>query len=62
MVRKAIISYRGSGGIAPIFLTLSSKWSAAHSGHFTPGETAPGTHWIGGWLGCRAALKVLENR
>jgi hypothetical protein len=42
MVRKGkfviqdIISYRGSGGVAPIVLTLSSKWSAARSGHFTP--------------------------
>jgi len=61
VVIQAIIFYRGNGGIAPIVLTLSSKWSAAHSGHFTPGEIARGTHWIGGWLSCRAALNILEN-
>jgi len=44
VVIQAIISYKGSGGIAAIVFTVSSKWSAAHSGHFTPGETAPGTH------------------
>jgi hypothetical protein len=33
VVIQAIIFYRGSGGIAPIVPTLSSKWSAAHSGH-----------------------------
>jgi hypothetical protein len=24
------------------------EWSASHPGRFTPGERAPGTHWIGG--------------
>jgi len=43
VVIQAILSYKGSGGIALIVLTLISKWSAAHTGHFTPGETAPGT-------------------
>jgi len=43
IVIQAIISYKGSGGITVIVLTLSNKWSAAHTGHFTPGETAPGT-------------------
>jgi hypothetical protein len=25
---------------------------------FTPGESAPGTYWIGGWVGFRAILDV----
>jgi hypothetical protein len=42
----------GSGGIAPPFLTLAldgGEWSASHPCRFTPAETAPLTHWIGGW-------------
>jgi hypothetical protein len=27
-----------------------------------PRERAPGTHWIGGWLGPRAGLDDVENR
>jgi hypothetical protein len=33
------------------FLTSAldgGEWPASHSGHFTPRERAPGTHWIGG--------------
>jgi hypothetical protein len=26
-------------------------WSASRPGRFTPRERAPGTHWIGGWVG-----------
>jgi len=26
-------------------------WSASHPGRFTPKERAPGTHWLGGWVG-----------
>jgi hypothetical protein len=36
-----------------IFLTLAlvgGEWSASHPGCITPGERAPGTHWIGGWV------------
>jgi len=32
------------------------EWSASRSCRFTPGETAPGTHWLGGWVGLRAGL------
>jgi hypothetical protein len=34
-----------------IFLTLAlagDGWSASRPSHFTPGERAPGSHWIGG--------------
>jgi hypothetical protein len=28
---------------------------------FTPGETAPGTHWTGGWVDARAGLDDVEK-
>jgi hypothetical protein len=37
-----------------IFLTSAlagGEWSASRPCRFTPGERAPGTHWIGGWGG-----------
>jgi hypothetical protein len=27
-----------------------------------PGESAPGTHWIGGWVGPRADVDAVEKR
>jgi hypothetical protein len=47
------------------FLTLAldgGEWSASHPSHFTPRETAPGTHWIGGWVGPRAGLDAVVKR
>jgi hypothetical protein len=44
------------------FLTLAlygGGWSASHTGRFTPSERAPGTHWIGGWVGPRAGLDTI---
>jgi hypothetical protein len=29
---------------------------------FTPGERAPGIHWIGGWVGPRTGLDDVERR
>jgi hypothetical protein len=29
---------------------------------FNPEEGAPGTHWIGGWVGARAGLDAVEER
>jgi hypothetical protein len=42
-------------------LTLAldgGEWSASHPGCFTPKERAPGTHWIGGWVGPSAVLEA----
>jgi hypothetical protein len=53
------------GGIAPRILdrgTNGGKWSASCPGSFTPGETALGTLWIGGWVGPRASLNAVEKR
>jgi hypothetical protein len=30
--------------------------------HFTPRERAPGTHWIGGWVGPKASLNTVAKR
>jgi hypothetical protein len=38
------------------------EWSASRPCHFTPGERAPGTHWIGGWVGPRVGLDAVEKR
>jgi hypothetical protein len=35
---------------------------ASRPGRFTPRETAPGTHCVGGWMGPRAGLGVMEKR
>jgi hypothetical protein len=53
----------GSGGIAPQFLTsaLDAEWSASRPDCFTPGERAPGTHWIGGWVDPRAGFDAVEK-
>jgi hypothetical protein len=47
------------------FLTsaqVGGEWSASRPCRFTPGERAPGTHWIGGWVDPRAGLDDLEKR
>jgi hypothetical protein len=38
------------------------EWSASHPSRFTPRESAPGTHWIGGWVGPRAILDAVVKR
>jgi hypothetical protein len=46
-------------------LTLAlngGEWSASRPGRFSPRETAPGTHWTGGWVGPRAILDVVVKR
>jgi hypothetical protein len=40
----------------------AGEWSASRLGRFTPREKAPGTHWIGGWVGSRAVLNALVKR
>jgi hypothetical protein len=48
-----------------VFLSLAlvtGEWSASRPGRFTPGESAPGTYWIGGWVGPRAGLEDVEKR
>jgi hypothetical protein len=50
---------------ATLFLTSAlagGEWSASRPRRFTPGENAPGTHWIGGWMDPRAGLDDVEKR
>jgi hypothetical protein len=54
----------GIGCIDRHFLDLAlvgGEWSASRPGHFTAGERAPGTPWIGGWVGPRAGLDEVEK-
>jgi hypothetical protein len=39
-----------------------SEWSTSRPGRFTPRERAPGTHWIGGWVGPRGVLNAVVKR
>jgi hypothetical protein len=56
------------GGVAVqicIFLTsaiVGGEWSASRTDRFTPGERAPGIHWIGCWVDRRAGLDAVEKR
>jgi hypothetical protein len=55
-------TYWGSAGTAHAFSTSAlgeGEWSAWRSGRFISREGAPGTHWIGGWVGPRAGLGVM---
>jgi len=53
------------GGVEVRILTFSTstlggrEWSVTCSGHFTPGERAPSTYWVGVWVGPRAALDAV---
>jgi hypothetical protein len=38
------------------------EWSASRLGRFTPKERAPGTHWVGGWVGPSAGLDTVSKR
>jgi hypothetical protein len=35
---------------------IGGEWSASRLCRFIPGKRAPGTNWIGGWVGPRAGL------
>jgi hypothetical protein len=39
-----------------------SEWSASRPGRFTSRERAPGTHWIGGWVGPTGVLDAVVKR
>jgi hypothetical protein len=54
---------QGSGGIVPNFLTFAlggGEWSASRWCHFTPGDRAPGAHWVRCWLS--PSLEAMEKR
>jgi hypothetical protein len=55
----------GSGGKVPRIRNLGTldgrEWWASCSGHFTPDEIAPATHWIGGRVGLKACLDAVAR-
>jgi hypothetical protein len=56
--------YRGVDVQTHVFLTsalVGSESSASRPGRFTPGGSAPGTHWRGGLVDPRAGLDDLER-
>jgi hypothetical protein len=38
------------------------EWPVLRSGRFIPRERAPGTHWIGSWMGPSAVLDTVVKR
>jgi hypothetical protein len=38
-----------------------SDWSASRHGRFTRGVRAPGTHWIGDWVGPSTGLNAVRG-
>jgi hypothetical protein len=58
-------TYEGVDLYIHVFLTsalVGGECLVSRPGSFTPGERAPGTHWIGGWVGPRASLDDVEKR
>jgi hypothetical protein len=49
------------GGVVVTSALAGGEWSASHPCCFIPGEKAPGTDWIGGWVGPRAGLDDVEK-
>jgi hypothetical protein len=43
-------------------INYGSCISASRPDRLTPGERAPGTHWIGGWVGPRTGLNIVDKR
>jgi hypothetical protein len=41
---------------------VGGECSTSRTGRFTPGERAPGIHWIGGWVDLKAGQDDLEKR
>jgi hypothetical protein len=57
-------TYMGVDVYVHIFFTsalVAGQWSASRPCRFTPGETAPSTHWIGGRVEPRAGLGDMEK-
>jgi hypothetical protein len=58
-------AYGGVGVYIHVILTsplAGSEWSASRSSRFNPGESTPGTLWVGGWVVPRASLDDMEER
>jgi hypothetical protein len=60
--RRLIGEWRYSSTHSLISALDEGERSASRPSRFTPREMAPGTHWIGGWVGLRARLDVVVKR
>jgi hypothetical protein len=40
---------------------LASEWSTSRPRRFSPGERAPCTHWIGGWVDWKAGMDIVAK-
>jgi hypothetical protein len=61
----AMKAYGGVDLYIHIFLTsalVGGEWLASRPCRFTPLERAPGTHWIGDWVGFRVDMDDVEKR
>jgi hypothetical protein len=38
------------------------EWSTSRPGLINPEKKAPGTHWIGGWVGLRDGRNTMKKR
>jgi len=48
-----------------VFLTSAldgDEWATSRPGYVTPRERAPGTQWLGSWLGPRVGLDEATER
>jgi hypothetical protein len=59
---KAYWEWRYSSTHSFTSTLYGGEWSASRPGRFTLSERAPGTHWIGGWVGPRAILDAVVKR
>jgi hypothetical protein len=58
-------AYGGVDVYIYIFFTsalVGGEWSASRLCCFIPGERAPCTHWLGGWVDPRAGLEDMKER
>jgi hypothetical protein len=65
MKHYAMKAYRGVDVQIHVFMTtalVGGELSASRPGRLTPGERAPDTHCISGWVGPRAGLDDVEKR
>jgi len=56
----AIKAYRGSRGIAPVIFELSTRLKCIS--HFISRGKSSSTCWVGGWVGLRVSLDILQKR
>jgi hypothetical protein len=60
-VSRWLQAYPEDGGIFLTSALVGGQWPASRPCRFTPGERAPGTHFIGGWVDPRAGLDDMEK-